>query len=95
MDVIGMTNCCDPCIFLPLFNKQSSVSKEVNEKFRKAADDKKKSSTTLPHWGDIYCLGDLGAFHKAPRLMRVYISSQTSPFYSLAALPCLWMTPPN
>ena len=46
----------------------SAVSKEVNEKFRKAADNKKEASSALPHWGDIYCLGDLDDFYKAPKI---------------------------
>ena len=46
-----------------LFNKLSSVSKEVGEKFCKAAD--KKVSL---HWGDFYRLGDLPDFHKASKV---------------------------
>ena len=44
-----------------------SVSEEVNEKFCNAADDK-KAFTALPRWGDVYCLGDLDTFHKAPKI---------------------------
>ena len=75
MDIFSMATRCDPRIFLDLFNKLSSVSKEVNEKFRKTADDKKKASTTLSHWGDIYHLGDLDVFHRLrpPRSMRVFL----------------------
>ena len=68
MDVFSVCNSRDPHIFLTLFGKLSSVSEEVNEKFHKAADDKKKASTSLPRWGDVYRLGDLHAFHKAPKV---------------------------
>ena len=43
------------------------MSKEVNEKFYKVADDKKKASTVLLLWGDVYHLGDFDAFHNSTR----------------------------
>ena len=62
MDVFGSFHRHNPRIFLSLFNKLLSVLKEVNEKFRKAANNQKKASTALPHWGDVYRLGDLVVF---------------------------------
>ena len=67
MTAFIMSRRCDSRVFLSLFDKLSSVSKEVSEKFRKVADDKKKAFA-LPHWGDVYCLGDLLEFHKAPKV---------------------------
>ena len=63
MNVFDTATRSDPRIFLALFDKLSSVSKEVNEKFSKAADAKKRASTALLRWGDIYRLGDLDMFH--------------------------------
>ena len=54
-------------VFFSLF-----VSKEVSEKFHKAADDKKKASSALPHWGDVCPLGDLPDFHKAPKVNKSF-----------------------
>ena len=45
-----------------------AVLKEVLEKFWKATDKKKKTSSALPTWGDIYRLRVLPEFHKAPKL---------------------------
>ena len=45
-----------------------SLLKEVREKFRKAADRRKKTSSALPRWGDVYRLGDFPDYHKALRL---------------------------
>ena len=55
----------DPRIFLSLFDKMKSLSKEVCEKFQKAADERKKASSALPRWGDAYRLGDFPDYHKA------------------------------
>ena len=49
-NVVNMAQQCDPCIFLTLFKWSAAVSKEVSEKFKKAADGKKTLSA-LP------CLG--------------------------------------
>ena len=57
MDIWGPSLSRDPRIFLSLFDKLSALSKEVNEKFRKAADEKTTMSTALPRWGDVYHLG--------------------------------------
>ena len=46
----------------------SAVSKEIDEKFRKAADDKMNALSTLPHWGDVYRLRDLANFHNASKI---------------------------
>ena len=57
MDICGPSSSCDPRIFLSFFDKMSALSKKVNEKFRKTADEWKKTSIALPRWVDIYCLG--------------------------------------
>ena len=68
LGVFGNTCCRSPRVFLNLFEMLSAISKEVEEKFVKAAEDKKKASTTLPQWGEVYCLGDLHKFYKAPKI---------------------------
>ena len=70
MDVYGTSQRHDPHIFLS--DKLSLVSEEVNEKFRNAADDKKQASTALPHWGDVYHVGDLSDFHKASKVNEFF-----------------------
>ena len=57
----------DPRIFLTLFKKLATGSKEVLERFQKAALGKKTLSV-LPAWGDVYLLSSLPDFHKAPKL---------------------------
>ena len=69
MDMFGPATCCDPRI-LALFNKLSALLKEV-EKFQKAADEK-KVSTSLLCWADICCLGDMVDFHKAPKVNKSF-----------------------
>ena len=44
LDVFGTSLRRNPRLFLTLFEKLSALSKEIDEKFRKAADDKKSSS---------------------------------------------------
>ena len=82
MAMFGPMSSRNPLIFLSLFDKLSELSKEVEEKFRKATDKKKKASTALPRWGDVYRLGDLPDFHKAhkvkesfSRLLDKFVSS--------------------
>ena len=45
----------------------SALSKQVNEKFQKTADEKKKTSSAPPRWGDVYRLGDL------PKLSEIFL----------------------
>ena len=59
-----------PCIFLTLFEKLLAVSEEVSEKLRKAANNKKKTSSALPTWDDMYHLSDYPEFHEAPKLIE-------------------------
>ena len=66
LDVFGTSLRRNSRLFLTLFEKLSALSKEIDEKFCKAADDKKSSA--LPHWGDIYRLGDFDDFFKAPKI---------------------------
>ena len=61
LDVFGNTCRCSPRVFLNLFDKLPAISKEVEEKFSKA-------SSALPQWGEVYRLGDLEKFHKAPKV---------------------------
>ena len=67
-DVLGASQQCDPRIVLALFEKLVAVSKEVYEKFRKAADNKKKTSSALLTWGDVYHLSDYPKFDKTQKL---------------------------
>ena len=47
LDVLGASQQRDPCIFLALFKKLAAVSKEVFEKFTKAADNNESFSRLL------------------------------------------------
>ena len=67
LDVFGNTRHRSPRVFLNFFDKLSTISKEI-EKFDKVADDKKKASSAFHHWGEVYCLGDMEKFHKAPKI---------------------------
>ena len=67
-DICGPSSGHDPRIFLSLFDTMLSLSKQVNEKFQKTADDKMMMSSALPRWRDVYCLGDMPDYHKAPQL---------------------------
>ena len=68
LDIVNVAQQCDPRIFLTLFEKLVAVLKEVFEKFRKAAGGKKKTSSALLTWGDVYRLSNLPEFHKVPKL---------------------------
>ena len=52
-------------MFLSLFEKLAAICKEV-DKFLKAADEKVVASSSLPSWSEVYRLGNLNKFHKAP-----------------------------
>ena len=67
-DICGPSSARDPWIFLTLFDKMKSLSKQVSEKFCKAADERKKTSSSLPRWGDAYRLRDFPDYHKALRV---------------------------
>ena len=58
----------DPLVFLTLFEKLVAVSKEISEQFQKAVQGKKKTSSALPGWGNVYQLSNLPDFHKALKL---------------------------
>ena len=86
--MFGNTRCRSPCVFLNHFDKLSAMSKEVEEKFGKAADDKKASSA-LSQWGEVNRLGDLEKFHKAPKMNESFLrllnkSVTTSRYVSLS-----------
>ena len=68
LNVVNMAQQRGPRIFLTLFEKLATVSKEVLEKFCKAADDDKKTSLALRTWGDVYRLSNLPDFYKVPKL---------------------------
>ena len=72
------------------FDELLAISKEVDEKFRLMAKDKKKASSSLPQWGQVCRFGDEESFHKAPkvndsfsRLLTKQVSSSRSLFLSL------------
>ena len=68
LDFVNVPQQLDLRIFLTLFENLAAVSKEVLERFQKAALGKKKTSSALPGWGDVYRLSNLPEFHKAPKL---------------------------
>ena len=72
LDVINVPQQRNPRIFLTLFDKLAVVSKEVLERFQKAALGKKKTSSALPGWGDVYRLSNLPEFHKASKLSESF-----------------------
>ena len=39
---------------LSFFDKLAPIKSDIDEKFRKASDDRKKAATVLPSWGDMY-----------------------------------------
>ena len=44
----GSAKRCDPCVLLSLFDKLAPVMAEIDEKFRKASDDRKRATCCLP-----------------------------------------------
>ena len=68
LDFFGISCHRSPCVFLKFFGKLSAISKEVGEKFRIAAEDKKKASSSLPQWGQVYHFREQGNFHNAPKV---------------------------
>ena len=58
----GMERCRDPRVFLSLFDKLAPVKRDIDEKFCKAADEKKKATNALPNWGRCLSLGGLARF---------------------------------
>ena len=55
-------------VFLSLFDKLAPLKQQVEARFAKAANDKKKVITALPKWSNVYRLGDLGDCHCAPKV---------------------------
>ena len=68
LDSFGNLRQYSQCVFLNCFNKLRAVSKEVDEKFCLAAEDKKKASSCLPQWGQVYRFDVEESFHKAPKV---------------------------
>ena len=67
LDLFGNVRKRSPRVFLNLCEKLTAIHKEVDEKFLKTADKKKKASSYLPPWSEVYRLGNLDKFHKASR----------------------------
>ena len=95
MDVFGNTRCCSPSVFLDLFEKLLATSKEVDEKFVKAVEDKKKVSTALPQWGELYHLGNHEKFHKAPKVNETFSCLLNRSISSSGRFRFPWMTRPS
>ena len=66
----GSARQCNLHVFLSLFDKLALVKSDIEEKFFKAVDDRKKVTSSLLTWGDIYRLGDLSGFHKATKVNK-------------------------
>ena len=60
-------------VFLNCFDKLRAISKEVDEKFPVAAEDKKKASSCLPQWGQVYRFDDEESFHEAPKVYDSFL----------------------
>ena len=82
LDVFGNVRKLSPCIFLNLFEKLAAVHKEVDDKFLKAADEKKKAFSSLPPWSEVYWLGNFDKFHKAPRVNESFSQLLSKPVSS-------------
>ena len=67
-DDFGVSRRRDPCVFLSLFDNLPLVKRDIEEKFHKTADEKKKAINALPNWGDVYCFGGMHGFYKAPKI---------------------------
>ena len=65
LDVFGNTRLSSRVV-LKMFEKLKL--KEVDKKFCWAAEDKKKLSSALPQWGQVYRLGEQEKFNKAPKV---------------------------
>ena len=44
------------------------MKKDIEDKFQRTTDDKKKATSTLPTWGNVYRLGDLPDCFKDPKV---------------------------
>ena len=58
LDSFGNSRQLSQRVFLNCFDKLRVISKDVDEKFWLAAKDKKKISSYLPQWGQVYRFGD-------------------------------------
>ena len=68
LDDFGACRQRDPRVFLSLFDKLVPVKKEFEDNFSKVADDKKKATSALLAWSDVYHLGDLPDYFKALKI---------------------------
>ena len=66
LDVFGNVHRRCSLVFHNLFEKLAAIHKEVDVKFLKAADEKAAASSSLSPWNEVYRLGNLDKFHKAP-----------------------------
>ena len=94
-DICGPSSGRHPRIFLTLFDKMKSLSKEVSEKFCKAADERKKTSSALPRWGVAYRLGNFPEYHKALRVNESFERLLGSLSLCLGMSFCRWMAFPS
>ena len=59
LDNFGTEHRHDPRVFLALFDKLAPVKQDIDEKFQKAGDEKKKATNALPTLGLCVSLGGL------------------------------------
>ena len=78
LDDVGDVRKRCPRVFLNLFEKLAAVHEEVNEKFLKAAD-KTKASSSLPPWSEVCCLGNLYKFDMAPQVNECFSQLPSKP----------------
>ena len=84
LDIVNVPQQLDLRIFLTLFENLTAVSKEVLERFQKAALGKKKTSSALLGWGDVYRLSNLPEFHKVPKHNESLLEKTLSSFRTIA-----------
>ena len=90
MNVFCNSRCRSSRVFLKMFDKFNAISKDVDHKFCLVAEDKKKVSSALPQWGQVYRLGDQEKFHKALKVNKSFsrhLTKQVSASCSLS----LWL----
>ena len=58
----------DLLALLALFDKLAPIKGDIEDKFRKASDRRKKGTSSLPTWTEMYHLGNLANLHKVPKI---------------------------
>ena len=64
----GLARRRNPGLLLSIFSKLGPVMSDIEEKFCKSSNERKKATSCLPVWGDGYHLGNIKEFHRAPRI---------------------------